>query len=171
MKKLLFVLSIFSCSAFSAPTQNIKCKAELPYEYFPEFVPELTKSCTDYGQAFEQCTSFSIHAIGSPKKYAYTDTQSAIKKTDGFLDFKPIGLSSFEEKSKDGAARRWLLYFIDNSGSASSAEERFIVLDGAFKPISPMLNYSEKERFLKKTKFATSVMDETLKCSVSKAGR
>lgn len=171
MKKLFIVLAVFSCNAFSAPTQNIKCKAELSYEYYPEFIPELTKSCADYGSELEQCTSFSIHAIGNPKKYAYSDAQSGIKKTDGFLDFKPVALSSFEEKTKEGAARRWLLSFIDNSGSASSAEEKFIVIDGAFKPVTPMLSYADKERFLKKTKFATNVMEETMKCSVSKAKR
>ena len=171
MNKLVLALAVLSCNAFAAPVQNIKCKAELPYEYFPEFVPELTKSCVDYGTELEQCSSFSIHAIGDQKKYEYSDAKSGIKKTDGFLDFKPVALSSFEEKTKEGAARRWLLHFVDNSGSPSSAEEKFIVVDGAFKPTTPMMNYMEKERFLKKTKFATSIMAETLKCSISKAKR
>lgn len=163
-------LALFSGSSISiAQVSNMVCNFALEYEYFPDVVPQLTKSCKEMGGPLESCSSFSFHAIGHPKKFAYSDAMAGIPKENGILAFKPVGLSSFEEKIKGMNTRTWVLGFIDNSGSPSRAEEKFIVIDGAFKPITKLLSYAEKQAFFKNRKnIVVELSDESMSCKPSK---
>lgn len=167
IKPAFLMLGIISFSAVAAPAV-MKCKIIPAYEYWPELIPEITKVCDDPGTSLEACNAFSVHAVGEQRKYAYTSQQSGIKKENGVLEFKPVGISSYEEKVKDGMVRRWVVYLIDNSGSVSNAQERFIVLDGLFKPITRLMNYADKMKYIDKVKRGTDLIDEDMKCSVGK---
>lgn len=160
---LICLLSGWSVEGLATTFQEIKCTVALAYDYYPAYMPELTKTCIKVGQPTEQCTHFSIHARAFPKKYAYTDRHAAIDRVNGILEFKPVALSSFEEETPEGHARRWMLHFLGNTGKF---KPRFLFLDGAFKPISPMMELTEKERRLKRHTLLTKIWPETWQCTV-----
>ncbi len=153
-----------------AQQKDVVCNFSLEYEYFPDLYPQLIKTCADFDQATESCSSFSFHAKKSPKKYALTDATAGIQKENGILTFKPVTLSSFEERENGVIARRWMLEFIDNSGSPTRAEERFIVIDGAFKPMTKLMSFVEKNTYLKSRKnLATQPSSDQMSCKHSSA--
>lgn len=161
LQTLAFTL-LATCSLVAvAAVQAVTCSFQLEYEYFPELRPELVKTCSDPEQLSEACTGFSFRSVD--KKHAYTDVTAGVQKERGFVEFKPVSLSSYEEKVRGMIERRWLLYMVDNSGAAA-AQERFAVVDAAFKPVTKVMTYVEKEKYIKTRR--AKVNDEPMKCRV-----
>jgi hypothetical protein len=168
LKKLFLLVALVSGSLFaSAQSQNIICSFQLEFDYFPDVYPELVKSCSEFGGPLEAGKSFAFRAKAN-KKYASTDSVSGIPKENGVLVFKPVSVSSFNEKVGRANETRWLLNLIDNSGSPSRAEERFVVIDGAFKPLTKLLSHSDKEAYIKaRPGAAQSLGIVPMKCNAS----
>lgn len=147
--------------------QSVVCTGAPEYEYDTAYYPRLSKTCSDIDTPFETCTAFSLSASGH-SALAYGHAKPGIRTVDGVLEFRPSGLSSFERGTPRGNERLWVLALVDNSGSASRAEERFAVLDGAFKPVAPLMDPVAKTAFMRRQKVALEPMDEILECRPAK---
>lgn len=153
--------------AIASDPQRHVCTGAPEYEYDVAYYPRLTKTCSDVDSPLETCTSFTLSASGDPS-FAYDHEQAGIRSVDGVLEFHPVGLSSYERRAHQGPERLGVLSLIDNSGSASRAEERFAVLDGAFKAVAPLMDYAAKEAFMARQPLALDPTDEPLTCAPAK---
>ena len=139
---LLSILSVVSV----AHAADITCI----FKGTPDYIkpPVLKKTCVDADTSQETCTQFEIRGQQDKFKWIYQSNKAKLPMTGNLLRFKPYDIKYVDEAIAGNSYTRWLVAMIDNSGSASRAEERFLVLeDGTGKTLSKLMTYVEYEKF------------------------
>lgn len=137
--------------AASSPALATGSKITCSFKGTPDHVhpPVLSKLCTDFDTPMETCRSFELSGR-KPFPWAYRSTAHKLPKDGPDLAFKPYGVRFGIEWIGGDGFYRWLVLFIDNSGSGSRAEERFLIVeDGTGTPLSKLMSYREYENFKK----------------------
>lgn len=147
IKPSLFIaLAIFITNSF-AQGKDVICT----FKGAPKYVssPSLKKHCMNFDSPTETCTKFEVR--GKQKSvWVYQSQIGRFPKDGQFLAFKPYNITYAEEYVGGDGYSRWVLYFIDNSGSPSRAEERFMVLeDGTGKALTKLMSYQEFDAYKK----------------------